>query len=367
MTKILVIEDESGIRESILEMLQAEDYIVDSAENGQIGLQLIDEFHPDLVICDIMMPVLDGHRVLEQIRQRPATKTLPFIFLTAKTEKTDFRQGMELGASDYITKPFTNDDLLHTIQTRLGLQAAAHEETQKQLDALRTNINTSLPHELSAHLEEIQTLSHTLAQKADTLPTDGIVGLAKGIGRSAEQVSHLVEKLMFSAQLETLAPDESQTVAMRRQSTDQAEQIVSIVAKQIAQDFLREADLELSVEPVAVQMSRAHFRRICQELIGNAFKFSQEGSPVKVVCSEQDHALVFYVIDYGRGMTASNISNIGAYLKFSADSTQQPGLGLGLAIAKKLVELHQGNFLIESIPEKQTIVRITLPVAVNQG
>jgi two-component system sensor histidine kinase/response regulator len=129
----------------------------------------------------------------------------------------------------------------------------------------------------------------------------------------------------------------------------------------VAQEYLREADLELAIEPTSVQMSYFNFQRICQELISNAFKFSQDGTPVKVVCSHQDQSLIFYVIDYGRGMTSSEISQIGAYLKFADNDTQQPGLGLGLAISQQLVELHKGSFLIESIPHKQTVVRITLP------
>jgi two-component system sensor histidine kinase/response regulator len=361
MIKILVIEDEAGIRDSIVDILQAEDYIVDCAENGLEGLRTIDEFHPDLVICDIMMPELDGYGVLEKVRENPQTQTLPFIFLTAKTEKQDMRVGMDLGANDYLTKPFTHDELLHTIRARLSLEDAAHADTQKQLDALRANISSSLPLEVGTHLSEILTLADTLTHKADTLPTEGIVGLAKAIKRNAQQVSQLIEKLMLLAQLESLTPDAEVATTMQQQQTPHADKVVSTMAQQVAQEYLREADLELAIEPTSVQMSYFNFQRICQELISNAFKFSQDGTPVKVVCSHQNQSLIFYVIDYGKGMTSSEISQIGAYLKFTDDDTQQPGLGLGLAISQKLVELHKGSFLIESIPHKQTIVRITLP------
>jgi two-component system sensor histidine kinase/response regulator len=367
MTKLLVIEDEIGIRDSIVDILQAEDYIVESAPNGEDGLRMIDEFHPDLVLCDIMMPILDGHEVLQKIRQNPSTKTLPFIFLTAKADKVDFREGMDLGANDYITKPFTHDELLSTIQTRLGLKEAAQQEVQKQLEVLRTSINTSLPREIGTHLEEIITLSQTLTEKADMLPSQGIVGLGKAIHHNAHQVARLIEKLMFSAQLENLDPDSDAAIAMRQQRTQKADKIVCDVAQQIAQDYLREADLELSVELASVQMGSSNFQKVCQELIANAFKFSKEGSPVKVVCSHQEQSLVFYIIDYGKGMTAEEIERSGAFLQFAEEATQAQGIGLGLAIAKKLVELHQGSFLIESIPEKQTIVRITLPSAKDAG
>jgi two-component system sensor histidine kinase/response regulator len=122
MTKILVIEDEAGVRDSLVDILNAEDFIVDSAVNGQEGLMQIRDFHPDLVICDVMMPVLDGYGVLEQVRQDPELATLPFVFLTAKAGRDDFRSGMDLGADDYLTKPFTHDDLLRMIRARLGVQ-----------------------------------------------------------------------------------------------------------------------------------------------------------------------------------------------------------------------------------------------------
>ncbi|MGF1458660.1 MAG: response regulator [Leptolyngbyaceae cyanobacterium] len=361
MTKLLVIEDEIGIRESIVDILQAEDYIVESAGNGQKGLQIIEEFRPDLVICDVMMPVLDGHSVLARVRQNPATQTLPFIFLTAKAEKVDVREGMMLGANDYLTKPFTHDELLHTIQTRLGLHAASAAETQKQLDILRTSINTSLPREMGIHLDEILALSHSLTTRADTLAPDGVVGLAKAINRNAQQVVQLIEKLLQFSRLKSLSLNDEAAVAMRRQTASHAGKIVAEVAQRVAQDYLREDDLEVETEPVTVQMSATNFQQICQELIANAFKFSEVGSAVKVVCSSQDHSLVFYVIDHGKGMTSTEIENAGAYLQFAEDSAQQEGIGLGLAIAQKLVEIHQGSFLIESIPQKQTIVRITLP------
>ncbi|RZM77899.1 hybrid sensor histidine kinase/response regulator [Leptolyngbya iicbica] len=366
MTKLLVIEDEVGIRDSIVDILQAEDYIVESASNGQEGLEVIEEFHPDLVICDVMMPILDGHGVLKKIRNNPQTQTLPFIFLTAKADKIDFREGMDLGANDYITKPFTHDELLSTIQSRLKLKAAAHQETKKQLEILRTSVNNAIPREIATYLEEIWALSHSLSLKADTLPTAGIVGLAKAINRNAQQMAELIEKLMFSAQLESLDPHAERAIAMRQQRTEHADEVLIKIAHTIAKDFLRDADLELMAEPASAQVSASNFKWICQEIIANAFKFSEEGSPVKVVCASQNQAFVFYVIDYGKGMTPEEIDNIGAYLQFSEEGTQHQGVGLGLAIAKKLVELHHGSFVIESIPKKQTIVRITLPaVAVN--
>jgi EAL domain-containing protein (putative c-di-GMP-specific phosphodiesterase class I)/FixJ family two-component response regulator len=123
MTKILVIEDEDAVRENLLELLEAEDFEIISATNGKNGLDLAHSELPDLIVCDMMMPEIDGYGVLTELRQDLITATIPFIFLTARASKLDFRQGMDLGADDYLTKPFTRAELLTSIFSRLEKQA----------------------------------------------------------------------------------------------------------------------------------------------------------------------------------------------------------------------------------------------------
>lgn len=117
--KILIIEDDRIIRENTAELLELSGYEVETAENGKLGVQVVENFKPDLIVCDIMMPELDGFGVLYVLSKNPATATIPFIFLTAKTEKLDFRKGMNMGADDYLTKPFEEMELLNAIESRL--------------------------------------------------------------------------------------------------------------------------------------------------------------------------------------------------------------------------------------------------------
>jgi len=115
MAKILVIEDELSVRDNILELLEANNFQVTESDNGLAGIQLATQQLPDLIVCDVMMPELDGYEVLTALRSNPATQTIPFIFLTAKASRDDWRQGMELGSDDYLTKPFTAKELLSAI------------------------------------------------------------------------------------------------------------------------------------------------------------------------------------------------------------------------------------------------------------
>lgn len=129
MKKILLIEDNDDIRENTAEILALAHYKVYTASNGKVGVEMALEHTPDLIICDIMMPVLDGYGVLHAIQKNENIKNTPFIFLTAKTERNDFRKGMELGADDYITKPFDGTELLNAVDSRL-----------KKLDVLKQQL-----------------------------------------------------------------------------------------------------------------------------------------------------------------------------------------------------------------------------------
>ena len=130
MKKILVIEDDFSVRSNILDLLEAEDFNPIGAENGFIGALWAQQHLPNLIICDVMMPEVDGYEVLNALRSQPTTATIPFTFLTAMADKTNIRYGMELGADDYVTKPFTKEELLKAIATRFAKQdAVMHQYT----------------------------------------------------------------------------------------------------------------------------------------------------------------------------------------------------------------------------------------------
>jgi CRP-like cAMP-binding protein/CheY-like chemotaxis protein len=136
MKKILLIEDNQEIRENIAEILVLANYEVAEAENGKVGVEKAKKEHPDLIICDIMMPQLDGYGVLHMLSKDSLTSSIPFIFLTAKSEKDDFRKGMNLGADDYLVKPFDDLELLDAVEMRLKKNEILKAEFRKDLQGL---------------------------------------------------------------------------------------------------------------------------------------------------------------------------------------------------------------------------------------
>lgn len=143
MKKILLIEDNEDVRSNTAEILELSSYEVFTAENGKEGLEKAISIKPDLIICDIMMPVLDGYGVLHALQKNESIQNTPFIFLTAKTERPDIRRGMELGADDYITKPFSGTDLLNAVDSRLKKQERLNKELLPGIEGLQQLVEKS--------------------------------------------------------------------------------------------------------------------------------------------------------------------------------------------------------------------------------
>ncbi len=141
MKKILLIEDNQDVRENVAEILELANYKVITAVNGKIGVDLAKKECPDLIICDVMMPELDGFGVLHVLSKSTDTASIPFIFLTAKAEKNDMRKGMNLGADDYLTKPFDDVELLDAVEIRLKKSMLLKEEFQKDAAGLDDFMN----------------------------------------------------------------------------------------------------------------------------------------------------------------------------------------------------------------------------------
>jgi len=194
MPKILVIEDENLIRDNIVELLEAEDFEVFDAENGNIGVKLACQHQPDLILCDVMMPELDGYGVLTKLQENPSTATIPFIFLTAKADLGDVRKAMQLGADDYLTKPCTATELLKAIVIRLEKHAILKEHYSNQLKLAEAKLNqltyqdstTRLPNRLSLleYFQQILCQLASLGEQDENWKHNGMIPiLCMGIDR----------------------------------------------------------------------------------------------------------------------------------------------------------------------------------------
>lgn len=360
MKKILVIEDDLNVRSIILDILEAEEFLALSAEDGKIGVKLAKEILPDLIICDVMMPQLDGYQVLEEIRNYQATATIPFIFLTAKSTPDDLRQGMNLGADDYLTKPFSRQHLLAAIRSRIQKHQTFEHKTQQRLNELRNNITLSLPHELRTPLNGIIGTTQLLMSDFQEMSPDEIQEMLENISISATRLYRLTCNFLLYADLELLSRDSQRIKYFPKGIISNPEILIQgVIANKIRENNHKFC---FEIEKLPLNIPEEIFNKIIEELIDNAVKFSDIGDPIHIKGHKVMNGYCLEFINSGRGMTAEQISKIGAYQQFERDIYEQQGSGLGLILVKRLVQLYQGEINIESTPGKTTIVKVFLSV-----
>ncbi len=248
MVKVLVIEDEMEIRANLIELLALEGYDIMGADNGITGLIGAMEHQPDLILCDVMMPELDGYDVLSALRQEPETASIPFIFLTALADKGDIRQGMALGADDYLTKPFTCMEVLGAVETRLQKQAALTEQHKSETDHEVVALQTEIQAFRSAlDTDQAMLISDLRSQAKDTLSKLNDVShilKALPVGKEREQSIALIQKVC-AAEIKMLAriPNfeylSADTADSNAQADDQIDELVlTEEADELASSFL---------------------------------------------------------------------------------------------------------------------------------
>lgn len=370
--KILVIEDARDLREDVIEMLALEGYQAVGAENGLVGVDTAHQETPDLIVCDIMMPELDGYGVLRELRSVPQTARIPFIFLTAKTERIDIRHGMVLGADDFLTKPFVVDELLASIDTQLKKREELNIAANKRMEQLRNNIITALPHEFRTPLNTVLGFSDMMLMEAQRLKPDQVADWAIHINQAAHRLYHLVENYLYYVRLQVAV--ESANKALHLEPDEplaNLQNTVELAALKIAQRYNRHDDLILDVADASnVQIGYSEFTKVIEEITDNAFKFSQpdqknpQPMPVTITGRVNNQYYELYIQDHGRGMTASQIESIGAFTQFERWLYEQQGMGLGLAIVKLLLQVNQGQLDIHSA-DGQTTVMLRLKMKIG--
>ncbi|MEO8397021.1 MAG: response regulator [Chloroflexota bacterium] len=360
MTRILVIEDEINIRENMAEILQYEGYEVVTAEQGVMGIQMARDYVPDLIICDIMMPQLDGYGVLTELRSHGETATIPFIFLTAKADPESVRFGMNSGADDYLLKPCGRDEIVAAINARMAKREAAEQVHQRSFEELRGNLITILPHELRTPLTSILGYTELLQMDHETLDKAEIDERLELIMNAGNRLFRVIENYLLYAQIEIFRRDARTMEAISKQQIAYPSALIQDVAQRKVRQQQRPNDLSIEVEDATVHISMESLQKIVEELIDNALRFSAPGTRVGVRGEVQDGVYLLSVSDEGRGMTSDQINQIGAYMQFERKLYEQQGMGLGLILAKNLAELHRGRLTIRSVPSQGTTVYVEL-------
>lgn len=363
MKKILVIEDTQNVRENICEILESENYEVFAAENGQSGVEMSKNVQPDLVLCDIMMPGMDGYEVLTEMRKEVVTSTVPFIFLTAKNTRENQRLGMELGADDYITKPFTVDDLLNSVSTRLKRAEEFKIESEKKLNELTKNLGAPITQVIAEPLRAILGFSKMLMTEYNNMEKFEMAEFNSLIYSAGMKLNTVVKKSFLFYQIQALAYNKESLSKLQEAKTTDIKNLTENRVKEIAQSHKRIDDVVINVENANLKIPSNYFHDILNEIIENALNFSSKRTAIRVVGGIEDNHYALTIRDEGLGMTSDQISRIGAFQKFNQDLGENAGVGLGLINTKSILSLFNGNLVIKSTLGLETTVRITIPLA----
>lgn len=344
--KVLVIEDDARWRTLIELSLEADGHSVLTAADGLAGLALASE-KPDVILCDVEMPRLNGYAVLEALRQQPELRSIPFIFLTARSARSDQRKGMVLGADDYITKPFEPRELVESIAGVLAKRETLSERLKHYTEEYHREMAAPWAHELLTPLNGILGIAAMLESEAGSIPPADLRDLARSISQSARRQQGLARKLLQYFQLEQLREANwSDPGAAMEASAGIEDEVIGV-----AERFNRSADLHVNCAPAAVRISPAWLRAAACELVENAFKFSPAGTPVTVTGRIADGLYRLEITDRGPGMTPMETEQIAAFRQFDRAKHEQQGLGLGLAITVHIAALHHAPLTLEAGPE----------------
>jgi two-component system, sensor histidine kinase and response regulator len=365
MKKILVIDDEEWLREMMLLALRQRGFEVIEAENGEKGIEVARKEIPDLILCDVNMDKVDGYLTLSSLRSEAVTASIPFILMTGLADQAGMRHGMELGADDYLPKPFTIEALYAAVEARLKKAKTVREEAERKLADLRDNISMMLPHELRTPLNGILAYGEILVADAETITPKDIAEMGQVIHDSGKRLERLIENFLIYAQLEILNTDPQYLQTLLRKQTPRPAPLIEAQAREQAQLAKRPEDLKLELANVALPISDEYLSKVVEELVQNAFKFSSPNSPVRVTLSEADNIVTFTVSDVGRGFSTEHIAKVGAYMQFDRKLHEQQGLGLGLTIVRRLTELHGGTLTIQSEKGAGTVVTVKFPKSMS--
>lgn len=352
--KILLVEDELNLRETISEFLIYENYDVKTASNGQEALDLIDYWIPDLIISDIMMPVMDGNMFHEIVMENNTLNAIPFIFLTAKKEQKIRRKCILDGADDFMSKPFKFDDLIKTIQSKIN----RFEKIKNSYNNLYTGSKNIFSHEINTPLNGILGSIDLLIENEDSFDKNEIATFYDAIKISGERLKRTMQNLLFYQNIKNNAIDFN--------SHSQSDIFnACIKAKRNILQFYQnqEKRLKFEIEPQKININSNHLQFILFELIDNALKFSEKDK--KVIIHGFKYNDEFYelnITDSGIGFTEEEISKIQATQQFNREENEQQGLGLGLFLTKTIVKKSNGMFSILSKKNQSTTIKLFLPL-----
>ncbi len=346
MEKILVVEDNTSMRIEICDILKMENFEVFNASDGLLALEIAKQKLPDLIISDIMMPILDGYQLYEELNKEPLTQDIPFIFITALADTEYIRKGMNLGADDYLTKPVSAINLVKTVKKRIEKSEKYHS----QINQLRKNVSYFLPNELRTPLNRIIGFSEYLLKEINNVPKSEIIMVLQSILKSGKSLEPITGNYLIFSRLFLQSKNPDFLKHFSKGPLIKTKKNIEEIAVKIGNETHRLNDMSFHLLETNLNIYKEYFDKIVEGLVLNAIKFSITGNKIKITSVSRDGKYYFSVENEGNSMDKEHIDNLDEFIHFDQMSFEQKGMGLGLAIVKKITEIYRGKFEINSKP-----------------
>ena len=357
MNLILLIEDDKTIRENTQELLVANGYRCITAADGKEGLELAISSQPDIILCDIILPILDGYAVKIELDKMPNMTGIPFIFLTAKSSRDDLRSGMDLGAADFITKPFKIEELLTSIKKRFSqIEDQRNIIKIKVVDAV-TDFVKIAEHECNTPLNAIINFSELLTEPGlDDFAAIAEMGVC--INMSGKRLHKTLSNLIALVGLQHYK------LRMDKYFNVDVAACLQSIALRLSSQYNRAADLVINIDEIhSSTILNNDLTILFTELVDNAFKFSEPGDNVNIALQyESQNNMVYFVItNVIEAPVDFDLHDIGPFKQFNREKNEQQGSGLGLYLSK-LICSNYGGGLQMGTGHRRLQVLASLPI-----
>jgi len=364
---VLILDDDISLLESLADCLELADFSVMIGNHGIEGLARMDEQRPDIIVCDIMMPEMDGYTFFEQVRDNRDWLSIPFVFLSAKGGTADLKLGYKLGADHYVKKPFDPDKLITLLRSKLQRAKELNTVIKTKIEHRQEPCFEAFDPELRANLNLIQNYMRVYQERKASVAPGEADDIARVMQASLSRFVKLFEDLTLFVYIQSGAAGVEFQILY--QKIDLAMDLQQLLEEH--QDRARQRGVALHhFLPNELQMhGHAHYtREVFKRLIENAIKFGQPGGNVWIEAEIRREMIRVSIRDDGMGIAKDELSKL--YSSFKGGDRVRidlQGAGLGLAIAGKLVRLHGGEIEVESALGKGSTFKVWLPLNLGEG